>query len=384
DIAGLAEEVSVDGEEPVTVEEVEEISLESADVAPTPEHLPGDQDLAMLDAAFDTLSEHEEAHPSLPAEDEPLADTDEGFSTGHPIEAATAGGDGDDSFLSALDGPASAGAVHESPSIDSEELERLREENTSLRKQLESQASSDAGKAAASGSRDKDYFAVKEKLSQREKELLRIREELTSREKELVEQRDREMALEQDVAAKEQEIAKRDGQVKTIQQKVDALVAGQRRSEKDLASAREEAKQATAKAAAAEARRQELEASTGERQEELSRLSGELETATARVTELESELSSERSRTDELSAELHGTQTQLEEAQGLLEELRRRAAELEEQNAKGEERAVKAYQRIKGDEQLREKVKKAVGIALQLLDDSGLDVDEIPPEEQRS
>ena len=387
DISSLAEEVSVEGEEPVAIEEVEEIALESADVAPTPEHLPGDEDLAMLDAAFETVSEDDKP---LPSDDEPLgalADelhTDEGDVASTHAPQPT---DEHDDLLAGLDAPAGVETLEPlgaSGGADAEELERLRERVASLESQLESQAAADAGKVAASGSRDKDYFAVKEKLSQREREFLKIREELTGREKELVEQRDREMSLERDLSAKDGEIAKRDVQLKTLQQKIDALVAGQRRSEKDLAAAREEAKQATAQRQAAEARRDELESTSGAREAEISRLTDELETATRRVTELESDLSSERSRTDELSAELHGTRTQLEETQGSLEELRRRAAELEEQNAKGEERALKAYQKIKGDEKLRDKVKKAVGIALQLLDEPSLEVDDLTSEEQRS
>jgi cell division protein FtsB len=57
------------------------------------------------------------------------------------------------------------------------------------------------------------------------------------------------------------------------------------------------------------------------------------------------------------------------EASAQAESLRARMADLEAQNAKHEERVVKAYQKIKGDEKMREKARKALAIALQLLED---------------
>jgi CheY-like chemotaxis protein len=51
------------------------------------------------------------------------------------------------------------------------------------------------------------------------------------------------------------------------------------------------------------------------------------------------------------------------------EDARRRLGELEAQAARHEQRVVKAYQRLKQDEQLRDRARKALAIALQLLDD---------------
>jgi hypothetical protein len=50
-------------------------------------------------------------------------------------------------------------------------------------------------------------------------------------------------------------------------------------------------------------------------------------------------------------------------------ELRKRLQELEATSAKHEERVLRAYQKIKGDEKVREKVRKALAIAAQLLDE---------------
>ena len=54
---------------------------------------------------------------------------------------------------------------------------------------------------------------------------------------------------------------------------------------------------------------------------------------------------------------------------------------MEAASAKNEERVVKAYQKIKADEKVREKVRKALAIATQLLEE-GLPA-ESPAEKER-
>ena len=55
------------------------------------------------------------------------------------------------------------------------------------------------------------------------------------------------------------------------------------------------------------------------------------------------------------------------------EELRKELAEAKASAAQNEERAIKAYQKIKSDEKLREKTRKALQIALALLEDGAVD-----------
>jgi CheY-like chemotaxis protein len=361
DISALAEEVA--GEEPVTIEEVEEISVEAEDVAPTPESLPRDEDLAMFDAAFEGIEEKKaEGHAEELHEAEILAPT------AH---------DEHDDLLSSLEdtGPhrASGHEALSTSSAEHEELEQLRSEVSSLKRQLETTSEP----RPAGATKDKEYFALKEKLATSQKELLKLRDDLNNKDKELVEQRDKEMSLEQQISGFDDETGKRDQQIKALQQKVDALVAGQKRSERDLSSAREEARQASTKMQAAEQELSTVRAAATEHESTAQRVTLELDTATQRVSELEGELHSERSRNDELSAELHGTRTQLEEAQTTTEDLRHRVADLEDGSSKNEERIVKAYQKIKGDEKLKEKVKKALGIAQELLDEPTLDIDDL-------
>jgi uncharacterized coiled-coil protein SlyX len=51
------------------------------------------------------------------------------------------------------------------------------------------------------------------------------------------------------------------------------------------------------------------------------------------------------------------------------DELRKRIAEMEESVARNEDRVTRLYARIKADEKLRERTKKALAIATQLLEE---------------
>jgi len=57
------------------------------------------------------------------------------------------------------------------------------------------------------------------------------------------------------------------------------------------------------------------------------------------------------------------------------EELQRQVEQAQAAAKQNEQRAIKAYQKMKGDEKLREKTRKALQIALALLDNVSLDVD---------
>ena len=55
------------------------------------------------------------------------------------------------------------------------------------------------------------------------------------------------------------------------------------------------------------------------------------------------------------------------------DELKRQLEEAQASAGQNEDRAVKAYAKIKSEEKLREKARKAISIALQLLEESGSD-----------
>jgi CheY-like chemotaxis protein len=167
-------------------------------------------------------------------------------------------------------------------------------------------------------------------------------------------------------ARAEREAKERDGDMKLQKTKLDGMSATVKRLETDLKNAREETRRAAEKAAAAERELDELRA----RAEEAERAAAEKGAAGAeaagRLAALEREL-------EELKTELLVARGEAEGVRGDVDkrsaELRRRVQELESATAKHEERVVKAYQKIKSDEKLREKTRKALTIALQLLDE---------------
>lgn len=57
------------------------------------------------------------------------------------------------------------------------------------------------------------------------------------------------------------------------------------------------------------------------------------------------------------------------EAEGRATELSLRIQELEGQAAQGENRLLRAYQKIKSDEKIREKTRKALAMVLQILEE---------------
>ena len=92
------------------------------------------------------------------------------------------------------------------------------------------------------------------------------------------------------------------------------------------------------------------------------------------------QLESAKREADESRTQLETAQMDLDSAKNQLTtqatafadeaaSLRKKISELEETAAKHDERVTKLYGRIKGDEKVREKTKKALSIALQLLEE---------------
>jgi CheY-like chemotaxis protein len=109
-------------------------------------------------------------------------------------------------------------------------------------------------------------------------------------------------------------------------------------------------------------RETQLEQQIAETAENLAQRESELAGQRDRITEVEASLQQAQSESLELRSEVEGIQ-------GELEATRSRIGEMESSTSKSEARIAKLYERIKGDEKLREKTKKALSIALQLLDE---------------
>jgi len=153
-----------------------------------------------------------------------------------------------------------------------------------------------------------------------------------------------------------------------------------RRAEESLRQLEEQARDASQRAAHLEEQDRGASQRAGQLEEQLAALRLQVEetaqTASlkaAQIAALESEASGLRSQVDAAHADLEAARASLEgtreDAERRVADAQKRLQELEAVNAKHEERIVKAYQKIKSDEKIREKTRKALAIALQLLDE---------------
>jgi DNA-binding response OmpR family regulator len=172
-----------------------------------------------------------------------------------------------------------------------------------------------------------------------EKTPAELRRALEDKEKQLAELQEQQGALEEQAQQLKDQAAKRDASAKALQQRADALAAAAKKFERELTAARDELKAGGAKSRAAE-----LEKA----REEVAALTGEKEL-----------LRQER------------------------DELRKQLANAQAAARQNEERAVRAYQKMKGDDKLRERMRKALQIALALLEDGAVDTGSGPEAEKK-
>jgi CheY-like chemotaxis protein len=232
------------------------------------------------------------------------------------------------------------------------------------RAQREEQARRLAETAASAGS---DRARAAEERTRVAEERARVAEERTR----AAEERTRAaengfQAAEERVLASEQRTHAAETRASTAEARTSAAEARAETAEQESAGVKlrlEEVDQACSlKAAEAEQARERAEG-----------LGRELDAAHARAAAHENDLATLRPEVEALRTELSAAHAVAEgsqvEAESKATELRKRVSELEVQNTRHEERVVKAYQKIKGDEKIREKTRKALAIALQLLEE---------------
>ena len=194
-------------------------------------------------------------------------------------------------------------------------------------------------------------------------------------------------AAQDEIRATEERLKEAEALAASEQDRADREEKERLGSETVVRAADERARAALERAEAAERETAELrrkldetgEASTlrateaDQARERAERLAQEVESLRARVAAQEGEVAALQPQLDsarQALADLRGQgDTVASEGQRRVSELEATVAELQAQNAKHEERIVKAYQKIKGDEKMREKSRKALSIALQLLED---------------
>jgi DNA repair exonuclease SbcCD ATPase subunit len=165
-------------------------------------------------------------------------------------------------------------------------------------------------------------------------EIARLKKELSAKTRELAALQKQQSALEAQAQQLKEDAAKRESAAKALQQRADALAAAAKKFERELGEAKK----------------------------------GGGDDLKGRTARLEKELEAARADISALSGEKDVLAEERDELKRYLEEAQASAGQ-------NEDRAVKAYAKMKNEEKLREKARKALAIALQLLEDSGPDDD---------
>lgn len=384
----------------LVVEEVEEVEVHEEQ----PAH--HDDDLAMFDKAFDSLGapaaaaqsggthRFADAQPAVePAHAEPVSS-----------EEAQAGQESSPAAEETMFDALNAEEAPHSPHPDDEVRLQLEARIAELEQAL-AERDAELEQARKGAATTGEVQKLKEAKNRGDKEVLRLKEELNSKDKELVDLQELQTSLEGQAQQLKDDAVKREAAAKALQQRADALAAAAKKFERELTASREEAKKSgasSAKVAELEKAHQELKA---KHEEALAQVAthqdraGALETELAGAQELHAEATDKlradhdaaKGEVEKLRAELENLRTDLNAAAGekdLLaeerEELKKQLEEAQVTAVTNEDRAVKAYQKIKSDEKLREKTRKALEIALQLLQENAADADDSDGAEKKS
>jgi CheY-like chemotaxis protein len=387
EIVSLEEEVGIEGSaEGSPDRELPGLDLESLPDEP-PAHAGGvDDDLKLLDEAFDGIAapaprdaaaalddltgEHPMEGADLDAAADSLPDDDEGAR-----EADLGGLDSDaEAALGALGGEdetlSPGAAVEDEPPtrpVRGPSSESLRAAGVKI---LDDEEPSAAPPPLPSPGAARDEPGGGESRVALE----RARAELADRDAEI---RD----LEKKVRELERRAGEAEGEAEHARSKADGLAAQLRKAEADARAGRDAAQ---AEIAELERRLGEVErradAAEANGRRKADEAAGAAAEAVAKAEALEREADELRTELLVARGEAEGARTEVEKRTG---ELKKRVVDVETSAEKNEERVVKAYQKIKADEKVRDKVRKALAIALQLLDE-GLPAESSSEKERRA
>jgi CheY-like chemotaxis protein len=207
-------------------------------------------------------------------------------------------------------------------------------------------------------------------------------------ERELGDARDTLEVVRSKLADRDRQLAEREASIGDTGARLRELEERLEDAEAEAERARSRADDAEAQAAAAGAQARSAEAEARVAADQAGAAEAETAALRAQLALLERRAEAAEREVDELRTEILVARGEAEGARGEVErrtsELQKRVAELEAANAKNEERVVKAYQKIKSDEKVREKVRKALAIAAQLLDDGALPPDSAAEKDRRA
>jgi len=280
-------------------------------------------------------------------------------------------------------------SLKETQTSERELQEKIRELEEQLEKTLTDLETARAG--ISTENKDKEIFSLRNTIHQRDKELLQLKSTLHERERETVDLRGKINLVEQNMSELNDESTRKDAQLKTLGARAEQLSTDKKRLEQSLSASKDEARQNAARLMTLQSEYQQLGGElTGTRAEleTLRTVKAELDDALALLKKTsEREVMGLKADIGSLSRELDNEKTRvshlsksLEDAHAQRERERMQAADekaameqkilgLEDAQRKQNERLGRLYDRIRADEQTRERTRKALAIAVQLLDE---------------
>jgi CheY-like chemotaxis protein len=288
--------------------------------------------------------------------------------------------------------------IHEDEEAHKNEIARLREDRDAEKASREAEAQAELGRLGGAHASEIEMLGkrhAEDKASledAREIELARVRREhekalLALREEHSTALENQKQAHQAALEAKERDSKNEIAELRRGHEDTLAAAEDRRRRELEEAEARRVADLDAADArrrselqtrdeqhhaAAAEAERRSL----AEKTEAAERHRAELDQAHSRVTEVEGELAARNEELAETHRRLLRVEGELDTARGdvrdrevKLGQARDRITELESKVADLEDQALRAYRRIRDDDKTIEKAKRAVSVALTLLDE---------------
>lgn len=273
------------------------------------------------------------------------------------------------------------------------QAERQRDEATANEKaaaaQLQKLSSSQPPTAASTG---REVLELKKQLNAKDREIYDLKEQLQKKEREVLEQRDKEMDLEGKVVEAEEAQAASEAARSDSEAKLAAAEARmheiQRTSKATIDDLNRQLSEANSQAAELDNAVQSLQGELSSEQERARGLEAAKADVEARASHLENDLQGSRAEADNLRQQLSSTQETVRDLEGQVSDLQGSlgSANDEIKNLKttlseAEDRLSRAYQKIRDDEEVKSKAKKALEIASALLVEAGFSADGEPPED---
>jgi DNA-binding response OmpR family regulator len=325
-----------------------------------------------------------------------------------------------------LDSPPPALTLQGNPALEArfssleEENRGLREKNKALitqmeeaRKDFERRESEIGSIRNKTASKDKESLALRSTINAKERENLDLKEEINRKDQEILDTQEKLGVKDEEIGKLQDNLARREKEVRDLSARIETLVKEKNEQqeqhqalmadweerytrdtaelEHNMAVAREEhqeeLRQAKEQVEASQEETTQIRAELDESKQrhgdevfglrtryrnDMDKLQGEMNLVRQQLDQTKQRLEQElvaHEATRQEANKLPQVVGELERARGAIDTMEQQIADLKRDVAAHEDRVVRAYQKIKGDEKIKEKARKALDIALTLLTD---------------